>query len=131
MKLRTLIIISIATIILVGGASFAIGYHFKHRYDPVALASVKKDGSAGEGCVEANKSIQIPSQARQPVANAAVKYIKDLPAGTQADVVIATYEEAKKVTGHVAYNKDTGSYNFTIEAKNNIWRVTSFKACDK
>lgn len=130
MKLRTLIIISVATVIIVGAASFAVGYHFKHRYDPVNLASVKKDGSAGEKCVAANKSIKIPSQARQPIANAAVKHIKDLPAGTKADVAIATYEEAKKVTGHVAYNKDTGSYNFTLEAKNEYWRVTSFKACE-
>lgn len=131
MKLRTLILISIATVIVVGLSSFAIGYHFKHRYDPVSLASVKKDGAAGEKCVDANKSIKIPSQARQPIANAAVKHIKDLPAGTQADVAIATYEEAKKVTGHVAYNKDTGAYNFTLEAKNDFWRVTSFKPCDK
>lgn len=56
-------------------------------------------------------------------------YIYDVPAGTNVDVSIATYNGNNVVTGSLAYSNQYGSYNFTATKKADEWRYTSFEGC--
>lgn len=58
-------------------------------------------------------------------------YIYDVPAGTNVDVNIATYTDASKITGSLAYSEPYGSYNFSIEKQGEEWRYTHFTGCYK
>ncbi len=56
--------------------------------------------------------------------------IYDLPAGTNANVSVATYDNSGSVTGSLAYPKQYGSYNFTLTKHSDGWRFTQFTRCD-
>ncbi len=56
-------------------------------------------------------------------------YIYDVPAGTNVDVNIATYNETDSVTGSLVYSNNYGSYNFTATKQANEWRYTAFTRC--
>lgn len=58
--------------------------------------------------------------------------IKDVPAGTSYSVRIATYENGR-AKGVVAYEKDYGAYNYTIQKLHDKgqWRFVSMTACNE
>lgn len=129
MKLRTLIIIC-AAVVLAGG--LFVGYLIYRDRVPesVALADVKVLGRAELKCLARNDSFKLSAQEQQAIAAAAVKYVRDIPAGTRATLDVSRYEAGKLVAGSVHYAKGYGSYNFALKPKDGgQWRIGAFKAC--
>lgn len=57
-------------------------------------------------------------------------YIYDVPAGTNVDVSISSYDEGKGIiTGSLAYPEQYGSYNFTLTKHMDIWSYSKFTGC--
>lgn len=56
-------------------------------------------------------------------------YIYDVPAGTNVDVSIATYNGSDSITGSLAYSDQYGSYNFIATKQADGWRYTHFANC--
>ena len=55
--------------------------------------------------------------------------IYDVPAGTNVDVSVATYNGTDTVTGSLAYGDQYGSYNVTLNKQSDGWRYTQFVGC--
>lgn len=56
-------------------------------------------------------------------------HIYDVPAGTNVNVSIATYNGSDTVTGSLEYSNGYGSYNFTVTKKVDDWVYTRFIGC--
>ena len=80
-------------------------------------------------CANENADVTIDQVDWQPIEVAAISYLADVPAGTTADLQIASYTDTE-VTGSARYEADYGSYNFTLSKQNNNWAVTSFTRCE-
>ena len=80
-------------------------------------------------CADENADVAIDQADWQPIEMAAISYLADVPAGTTADLQIASYTDTE-VTGSARYEADYGSYNFTLSKQNNNWAATSFTRCE-
>ena len=57
-------------------------------------------------------------------------HIYDVPAGTNVDVAINSYNGSDSITGSLAYSGDYGSYNFTLTKQADGWGYTRFTGCN-
>lgn len=56
--------------------------------------------------------------------------IYDVPAGTNVDVNIATYDSpSNTIGGSLAYQEPYGSYNFLLQKQDDGWRFVAFIRC--
>ena len=83
-------------------------------------------------CLANDAAVKAKAQA-QPVLSEDggfwTSYIYDVPAGTNVDVNIASYNGSDIVTGSLAYSDGYGSYNFTATKQSSEWRYTRFARC--
>lgn len=83
-----------------------------------------------------DSSLVIPTAESTYITNAAMTGIIDVPAGTNVDVHIETYD-GTNATGTSVYPDKYGSYNFTVKKTGNDstdtytggWLITEIKAC--
>lgn len=131
MKVRTLLIICAA--IFVVGAAFLTYLFVRDRVpESVVLNDVKvAAGQAELKCLASDDKFNLSSQDQQAIAAAATGYIRDVPAGTKADIKVGRYEAGKLVGGSIHYDKGYGSYNFALKPSGDgQWRIGAFKACN-
>jgi len=56
--------------------------------------------------------------------------IYDVPAGTNVDVSVASYDEpSSTIGGSLAYSNQYGSYNFLLQKQSDGWRYVAFIRC--
>lgn len=80
-------------------------------------------------------SLKVDAIDRTDIENSVVGTITDIPAGTNVDVYVKTYDKTN-ITGSSLYESTYGTYNFIAKkAKANAssqseeWLVTTFEAC--
>jgi hypothetical protein len=121
------------------------------RNQPAGIISPMSSLEKARQLSQGNKDACLPNnaQARQAVADDDVimKYedttfsqfelvgsegIRDVPAGTDYDMTVHSYKNGT-ATGSLAYEKDYGTYNYTIQkqAKKGEWKFVSMKACEQ
>lgn len=94
---------------------------------PTTYAKAKAVATAGK-CLEKDPSITLPADVLEDIELSAVSHLIDVPAGTEVDVQLASYD-GKKVAGSDRYPEAYGSYNFIMEKQSAGWVITSFKHC--
>jgi hypothetical protein len=101
---------------------------------PSTVAEAKQD-KPENACVSENKSLAIEPKDREDIEMAAAMQLIDVPAGTQTEVSVATYDAEKgTATGSELYPGSYGTYNFTAKKKaaaegGITWEITTFDAC--
>ncbi len=90
-----------------------------------------------EACLATNDDAELTldTASRTNIENSVVATIFDIPAGTNVDVHLKTYDKAN-ATGTSIYESTYGSYNFTAKkmdagVNKGSWIVTQFEACKK
>jgi hypothetical protein len=82
-----------------------------------------------EKCLAKNDALTISASDRQIVERVAMSHLFDIPAGTNVDVLLATYSQ-QQVTGSDRYPAKYGNYNFTLAKQaNGDWQFTKFEHC--
>jgi len=120
-------LLGIAVIVAVIG--FIISKHTTST--PTTVANAQKVAIANRPACKADnsKALNLSASEQNAVGEAAVSFIIDVPAGTNADVHIAT-DNGKVVTGSTIYPGTYGRYNFTATNQGGgVWKVTSYTAC--
>lgn len=80
-------------------------------------------------CLEKNSTLTISAGDRSTVEQVAMLHLYDVPAGTNVDVLIASYAK-DRVTGSEHYPAKYGSYNFAMgKQSNGDWQFTKFEHC--
>lgn len=80
-------------------------------------------------CLEKNSTLTISAGDRSTVEQVAMLHLYDVPAGTNVDVLIASYTK-DQVTGSEHYPAKYGSYSFTMHKQSNgDWHFTKFEHC--
>jgi hypothetical protein len=95
---------------------------------PTTHAKAKATPVAAK-CLEESASLTLPTGSRDDIELSAISYLIDVPAGTNVDVKIASYD-TNKITGSDRYPAKYGSYNFVMEKQGGNWAVTDFKQCE-
>lgn len=76
-------------------------------------------------------SLKLDAGDQMAIESAVGMTVIDMPAGTNFDTYVKTYNETV-ATGTTVYESTYGSYNFTAEkAGQSTWLVTTFVACKK
>lgn len=127
MNRNTYIVIGLAVLLIVVG-SLVIAKEEKPAMRAVAACTTKDD----------SPKLKVTKSDEFNLSNAAVSEISNVPAGTQADVNIKTYN-GSTASGSTIYAGAYGSYNFTAvknksirEPSNQIdWTITSFVPCKR
>lgn len=83
----------------------------------------------GLACLEENSLININPDELTEIEYTSMSHVYDVPAGTNVDVMIASYSD-EKVTGSNLYDGDYGNYNFVLSKNNGEWAVTEYKRCE-
>jgi hypothetical protein len=73
-------------------------------------------------------NLKISASEQTDIFNAVVTSITDIPAGTEVNVYVASYDNAT-TNGSIVYAGDYGSYNFTATKQSGAWRVKTFEMC--
>lgn len=131
--------ISITALLFVGGGLFLL--YQRHIPQPTTVAQAQKVAPAIRRTCDIGGPASLPTTDQTYLEHVALSRLLDVPAGTQADVVIATYT-GKTAVGSVKYRGSYGSYNFTAartgktmgmnedgSSYNGGWKLTSFEAC--
>jgi hypothetical protein len=119
------------------GALVVMFYSSNKQPVQTTLAEVQNNGEK-VACLLTQDDSNLVIQAGEStyVANAAMTGIIDVPAGTNVDVHIKTYD-GTNATGTSVYPDKYGSYNFTLKKTGNSstdtytggWLITQIKAC--
>jgi len=131
--MKRIIITAAAVVVLVAAGVLAVRLRAtSNGVLPNTYAQARSSGrGAPKACLSANKNITLDDTARADLEMAVIGQLIDVPAGTNVDVNVATYD-ASAATGSEIYGKDFGTYNFTVRKDNaGDWRVTSLVPCSK
>lgn len=134
-----LITASVAAVI---GISIALAMTSNHGSDlsfsPTTLAQAQRV-TERLACLEdaEGPNLNIGTEARSAIENMVVSSIIDVPAGTNVDVYLRTYDGAS-ATGLATYAGRYGSYNFTAKHTSGStdssfggWKIIRFDACQQ
>jgi hypothetical protein len=119
------------TIFIVASLGVLIGAYIFMATRPSATPDTftkAKATKATAKCLEADTTLNIPTDELADIEMAAVTYLIDVPAGTDVDVKIATLSN-DKLTGSDHYPTKYGNYNFAMAKQSGSWVVTDFKRC--
>lgn len=100
-------------------------------FTPRTLAEVKAQASGTPStCSDTSgtSKLSVPDEDQTGIFNAVVSSIVDIPAGTQADVHVTTYDGIG-AAGVIVYGGDYGDFNFSAVKQSNAWQVTTFEVC--
>lgn len=102
---------------------------------PKRIADVKPKADATlPTCFKDNAGITISLGERQKIESALSSYLIDVPAGTNDDILISSFD-GDKIAGSSRYRGNYGSYNFGATKDTNTnkypsgWKITSYSAC--
>ncbi len=152
MKKKYIVLLGILVLIVVAGG---IGLAKKSNKPDSSAASAQSSGDTQlnlkfsdlqahyppepDACLANNDdpSLKLDAADQANIVDAVVGTVIDIPAGTNVDVHVKTYDETN-ATGTSVYESTYGAYNFTAKkhnAKGNSnqgsWVVTDFVACKK
>lgn len=108
----------------------------------VSLATIRKAAPAHpDDCLASTRDasgLQVDGRDRYFIENNVVAHINNVPAGTNVDVHLHTYN-GTTAAGSAMYDKPYGTYNFTAQkiyphAGNTYvggWRITGFVVCKR
>jgi len=128
MNRKTYAIIGAAILLIIVGSIVIARQEKPEAIKAVAACSTKDDSS----------NLKVSKSDEFNLSNAAVSEITNVPAGTNADVNIKTYN-GSTATGSTIYAGTYGSYNFTAKKDKSIkepsnqinWIITSFVPCKR
>jgi hypothetical protein len=127
MKKTRIVIIAFGLVALVVVAA-TVFFMARTAATPHNYADAKKM-TARESCEVENSAASLPSADEEAITMAAMSYLTDVPAGTQADTAIAEYN-GNSAVGSIAYPAEYGgSYNFSVTKQDASWSVTRFIRC--
>jgi len=124
---------AVIAVLLVGMTAAYLTLRTKAPVNEQALAEAKK---AAPACLLDNTALKIDSSAQTGIEQAALSKLTTVPAGTNVDIYIATYD-TKTANGSAVYPGAYGTYNFTVKkdsssaAQQPDWKLTSFTPCKK
>ncbi len=126
-----------AVVFAVAGVGLYTVLHQQHDFSGITLAQAQRP-TGRPACLQAktNPNLKASQQDQQFIANANTASIIDVPAGTNVDSYLKTYN-GSSATGTSVYSGKYGRYNFVAKkvadnATNNYvggWRITHFEAC--
>lgn len=139
MSKKGYLVAGIFVFILVVGGSVVFAISRNNQSNPTTLNKARANSSTTPPVCLAesdNPNLKVDSQDQTYIVNAVIANIIDVPAGTNVDVHIKTYDSVT-ATGSSVYAGNYGSYNFTAkktgtETTNSYqgnWKVTEFLAC--
>ena len=136
-KKRTFLIILIAAGTLVTASIIgAIIFIRTHNAASAPLTSISTQQARAlptdETCLANNSSIKTQVEKMDGLSEDFgpwTSHIYDVPAGTNVDVAINSYNGSDSITGSLAYSGDYGSYNFTLTKQADGRGYTRFTGC--
>lgn len=130
--------VAIVAIALVAiGAQMVWTLSHKPESATTLAALDKTDPKSRPGCLakQDNPDLTVPISDQQHLTWAAIDHVLDVPAGTNVNIYLKTYD-GNMASGTSVYAGDYGAYNFTAKthgpSKSGIegnWVITSFVAC--
>ena len=121
MKKRNILFLSLIILVIV-----AIGVG---TYTLTRPETTTKSLSYGMTCLATNSTLTIPTNKRTVIEQLAMSHLYDVPAGTNVDVLLASYSK-DQATGSARYPAKYGSYNFAMKKQTNgDWQFTKFDRC--
>lgn len=125
----------VAAVSIVAALSATIALYVNANETPQPTSIGMKDAQAlpeSGTCLANNPSVKTEVQAQKSLGEDDgfwTSYIYDVPAGTNVEVRIATYNGRDMITGSLAYSNQYGSYNFTASKQTDGWRYIKFTRC--
>lgn len=135
MNKKLVLIASVALVILIAcGVGFIILQYPPQRDTGLKAISTKQALALAknETCLSNSADIKTKVESLPGLAEDGGVWtgqIYDVPAGTNVEVNVATYNTTDSITGSLAYPKEYGSYNFTLTKQSDGWRFTTFTGC--
>jgi len=130
MRKRTVVAAVCAAALVVLGVSAYIATRSNGSNQPAPQYWAKaKATKAAQKCLQANKNLTVAASERSKIEMSALSYLIDVPAGTNVDVRLATYN-GTDATGSDYYPAKYGNYNFVMHRDSDGWRVSDFRHCN-
>jgi len=101
--------------------------------DVFSIAQARELPESGT-CATNNSEVKTTAESQPSLGEDSGIYtgqIYDVPAGTNVDVNISSYNPDTTVGGSLLYSEGYGSYNFTLTKQGGVWRYTAFTRCTK
>ena len=136
-KKHTLLITLIAAgVIIIAVVAGIVIFVYTHNAASAPLTSISTQQARAlptdETCLTNNSSIKTQVEKMDGLSEDFgpwTSHIYDVPAGTNVDVAINSYNGSDSITGSLAYSGDYGSYNFTLTKQADGWGYTRFTGC--
>ena len=136
-KKHTLLITLIAAgAIIIAVVAGIVIFVYTHNAASAPLTSISTQQARAlptdETCLANNSSIKTQVEKMDGLSEDFgpwTSHIYDVPAGTNVDVAINSYNRSDSITGSLAYSGDYGSYNFTLTKQTDGWGYTRFTGC--
>lgn len=100
--------------------------------DVFSIAQARELPESGT-CATNNAEVKATAESQPSLGEDSGIYtgqIYDVPAGTNVDVNISSYDPNKSVGGSLVYSDGYGKYNFTLSQQGSVWRYTAFTRCN-
>lgn len=123
-----LVVAAIATYLLTRSDTETATTKSDSLLTPNYFAEAIKTPSTG-ACLDENTALTIDADARTDAEYASITHLIDVPAGTNVDVMFATYSETE-ASGSNRYPETYGSYNFAMTKQGDDWTITKYQRCN-
>lgn len=132
MKKRNLLFIGLGILVIIAASVTVYMLNRPTAATPVRYAvsyATAKSMPITAKCLAENAKPTISAGDRNTVEQVAMSHLSDVPAGTNVEIVIASYSK-DYVTGSDYYPDTYGSYNFAMNKRaNGDWQFTDFQHC--
>ena len=103
--------------------------HSAPALQPITSLQDKSTVAVGDSaCQKSNNNLSLDKAARSKIELAVISHLAYVPAGTNVDVNISSYNQNESA-GSIIYPQNYGSYNFTVTKNNSDWALASFQTC--